>query len=163
MERKIDPDKLLQLHETIANKHKGINGFYRFNLKEIEGQFRKGVKTPALLLLSHSSALNTNANKTANFNTHFVSLLIIDFAGKPNDFTKENIVLNETYYLALDVVSYLKKEHANENSFLYSLFDVTSVSIEKVGPIFDNMFGWNLIFSLKNQEPFCFEPDKWED
>lgn len=163
MERKIDPDKLLQVHETIVAKHKQINGFYRFNLNEIEGQFRKGIKTPALLLLSHSSALSANSNKTANFNTHNVSLLILDFAGKPNSFDKEDAVLNETYYLALDIISYLKKEHANEDSFLYSLFEIDSVRIEKVGPIFDNMFGWNLLYDLKNKEPFCFEPDKWED
>jgi len=163
MERKIDPHKLLQFIETIANKHKQINGFYRFNLNEIEGQFRRGVQTPALLMMSQSNALSTNANKVANFNTHNMSVLIIDFAGKPNDFDKENTVLNNTYYLCLDVVSYLVKENKNPNSFLHTLFDVGSVRIEKVGPIFDNMFGWNLLFDLKNHEPFCFEPDKWED
>lgn len=163
MERKIDPDKLLHFHSEIARKHKGINGFYRFNLKEIEGKLRSGIKTPAMLMLSHSSSLNANTNKTVNFNTHSISLLILDFAGKPNDFDKENTVLNTTYYLCLDVVSYLVKQNKDPNSFLHMLFNVDTVRIEKVGPIFDNMFGWNLLFDLKNPEPFCFEPDKWEE
>lgn len=163
MERKIDPDKLLQFHKEIAEKHKQLKGFYRFNLNEIEGQFRSGVQTPSLLMMSQSNVLSSNPNKVANFNTHSMSILIIEFAGKPNDFDKENTVLNDTYYIALDVVSYLVKENKNPQSFLYMLFDIATVRIEKVGPIFDNMFGWNLLFDLKNHEPFCFEPEKWEE
>lgn len=161
MERKIDPVKLLAFHQEIVTKHKNINGFYRFNLNEIEGQFRSGIETPALLMMSQSNALSSNTNKVANFNTHNMSILILDFAGAPNDFDKENEVLNETYYLAMDVVSYLVQQNKNPNSFLHMLFDVDTVRIEKVGPIFDNMFGWNLLYDLKNHEPFCFEVDKW--
>lgn len=161
MERKIDPDKLLQFHETIATKHKQINGFYRFNWNEIEGQFRSGVGTPALLMESHSSALSSNQNKTTNFNTQNLSIVILDFAGKTNDFDKQNQVLNANWYIALDIVSYILKESKNPQSFLYMLFNTDSVRIEKVGPVFDNMYGWNLLYELKNHEPFCFEADKW--
>lgn len=162
MERKIDPAKLLAFHQEIATKHKSINGFYRFNLNEIEGQFRSGIQTPALLMMSQSNVLSSNTNKTVNFNTNSMSILILDFGGVPNDYDKENLVLNDTYYLAMDVVSYLVKQNKNSNSFLHMLFDVDSVRIEKVGPIFDNMFGWNVMYDLKNHEPFCFDEDKWE-
>lgn len=163
MERKIDPNKLLQFHQTIATKHKLLKGFYRFNWNEIEGQFRSGVQTPALLLESHSSVLSSNANKVANFNTQSLSLVVLDFTGTFNDFEKQEQVLNNTWYIAMDIVSYLVKENANPNSFLYMLFNVDTVRIEKVGPIFDNMFGWNILYDIKNREPFCFEPDKWND
>ena len=161
--RKLDPNKLLQFHNEIATKHKEVNGFYRFNWNEIEGKFRSGIGTPALLMESHSSILTTNTNKVANFNNHSLSLLVLDFTGKPNNFDKQDQVLNNTWYIVMDIVSYLIKENKNPNSFLHMLFNVDSVRIEKVGPIFDNMYGWNLLYSLKNQEPFCFESNKWDE
>lgn len=161
MERKVDPNKLIELHQTIVRRHKKLKGFYRFDFSEIEGEFRRGVETPALLMESHSSALHSN--NTSNFNTHAMSVLILDFAGQVGDYDKQNQVLNETYYLAMDFVSYLVREKERRESFLYSIFKTDSVRIEKVGPIFDNMYGWNVLYELKNAEPFCWEPDKWND
>lgn len=162
MKRKIDPQLLHDFHQEMANKHKCIHGFYRYNLNEIEGRFRAGIETPALLMLSSSSMLSRNENKTANFNTHSLNLLLIDFAGKPGDYEKQEAILNDTYYLALDCVSYLEHQRKQRESPLFMLFDTDSVRIEKVGPIFDNMFGWNLIYDIKNPEPLCYDENKWK-
>ncbi len=162
MERKVTHEKIIEFHKEIAERHKAINGFYRFDLKEIEGKMRSGIKSPALLLLSHSSILSTNPNKTTNFNTRTISFLIIDDGGKPDNFEKHNEILNATEMIALDVVSYCKRESGNSQSFLYNLFDVANVRIEKVGPVFGTLYGWNVIYDIKNHESMVFDKSKWD-
>lgn len=162
MERKVTHEKIIEFHKEIAERHKEINGFYRFDLKEIEGQMRSGIKAPALLLMSHSSVLSTNPNKTTNFNTRTISFLIIDNGGKLDNYVKHNEVLNATELIALDVISYCKRESNNSASFLYNLFDVANVRIEKVGPVFGTYFGWNVIYDIKNHESMVFDESKWD-
>lgn len=162
MERKVTHKKIVDFHQEIVAKYKGLKGFYRFNWNEIEGQFRSGVQTPALLLESTSSDFTRTENKVGSFNNRRVSFLILDFAGKVNDFDKQEEVLNTNEGIALDIAAYIKTQSDKPNHWLYGLYDVSSLSIEKVGPIFDNMFGWNVLYTLKNKESMMVDPDKWE-
>lgn len=161
MARKVSHKKIVDFHREIQRKHKKLNGFYRFNWVEIESQFRSGIGAPALLLESHSTDLSSNTNKVVNFNNRRISFLLLDFTGQADDYEKQEEVLDQMEDIALDIVTYLEKEHKTETSFLYGLFDINSVRIEKVGPIFDNMYGWNVLYNIKNKEPMCFDSEKW--
>lgn len=153
--------EIINFHKNIAAAHVGINGFYRFDMNEIIGQFRSGVPTPALLLESHSSELESATKMISNFNSFRISFLLIDFAGKVGDFDKQNEVLDRLENIALDIVSYLVKENKTNGSWLFGMFDINSVRIEKIGPLFDNMYGWNIIYALKNHESMVFDAEKW--
>jgi hypothetical protein len=153
---------LVAFHKAIADAHKEINGFYRFNWNEINGQFRSGIGVPALLLESHSAQLSTNSNNTTTFNNKNVSFLLLDFTGKVDDYNSQEAVLDKLENVVLDIAAYLKKENGNRDSWLYGKFDTSSFQYEKVGPIFDNMYGWNILYAPKNQEPLCYEAEKWD-
>lgn len=153
---------IVDFHHEIQIAHKELNGFYRFNWNEIQGQFRKGILTPALLLESHSSGLETNSNNTTTFNGKSISFLLLDFAGKADDYNQQEDVLDKLENVALDIATYLKKLNGDKTSWLFGKFDPSNYRYEKVGPIFDNMYGWNILYTLKNHEPLCFDPDKWE-
>lgn len=153
--------QIIEFHKKIAAAHIGINDFYRFDVNELIGQFRSGIKTPTLLLESHSSELESHTKMVSNFSSIKVSFILLDFAGQKNDFDKQNEVLDRLENIALDIVSYLVTQNKTNGSWLFGMFDINSVKIEKVGPAFDNMYGWNVIYSLKNHEPMIFNPDKW--
>lgn len=154
---------VVEFHRSIATAHKGINGFYRFNWNEINGTFRNGIQTPALLLESHSLGLDPNANNTTTFASRHISFLLLDFTGKADNYNKQEEVLDNTENIALDIASYLKNL-TNDLSFkkTYGTIDLSTLEIEKVGPIFDNMYGWNVKYTLKNHEPMCYDPIMWE-
>jgi hypothetical protein len=162
MARLITHSTIINLHQTIASAHVDIFGFYRFDISEIQGSFREGIVSPALLLESHSSDLESKTKMATNFNNRNISFLLIDFVKDRNNFDEQNQVLDAMENIGLDIASYLVKESKDTTSILYSLFDVNTFSMEKVGPIFDNMYGWNVLYTLRNHEKMCFDPVKWQ-
>lgn len=153
--------KLVDFHSAIASAHNTIQGFYRFNINELNNQFRSGIKTPALLLESYSSNIEENSTNTVNFNNRDMSFLLLDFTGKADNYAKQDQVLDTLENVALDIVSYLKTQHKDKNSILFGMLQQNSFRLEKVGPIFDNMYGWNILYTLKNHEPMMFNADNW--
>jgi hypothetical protein len=160
--RQITHKPIVEFHKSIQLAHKELNGFYRFNWNEITGKFRSGISTPALLLESHSSALNTNSNNTATFNGRSISFMLLDFTGKADAYDKQEEVLDKLENITIDICSYLKKLNGDRGSWLFGKFDPSNFTYEKVGPIFDNMYGWNVLYLLKSHEDLTFDPDKWE-
>jgi len=159
--RTVTHKPVVVFHQGIATAHKEINGFYRFNWNELNGQFRNGVQTPALLLESHSADLSTNSNNTNTTNNRAISFILLDFTGKADNYDNQELVLDKLENIGLDIISYLKHLSNDRKSWLFGKFDPSSVKMEKVGPLFDNMYGWNILYTIKNHEPLCFEPDKW--
>lgn len=151
---------LVQFHNNIASAHNSINGFYRFNINELSGSFRNGTQTPALLLESYSADVDPNTTNTANFNNKDVSFLILDFTGKADNYAMQDTVLDTLENIVLDIASYLKKQHKDRTSFLFGKIP-GSIRYEKVGPLFDNMYGWNVLYTTKNHEPLCYDESKW--
>lgn len=154
--------KIVEFHKNLATAHTGIKGFYRFNMNEIMGSFRAGVQVPALLLESHSSDLESQTNMVSNFNARKINFLLLDFTGKADNFNKQDEVLDKLENIALDIISYLVKQNKNPKHFLFGMFDINTVQIEKVGPLFDNMYGWNVLYTLKDHEPMTYDDTKWD-
>jgi len=160
MARTITHKSIVDLHRTIKEKHLGINGFYRFNWDEINGNFRSGIGTPAILLESFSSDFE-NTSGHSNFNNRSMSIMILDFAGKVGDYQKQEDVIDTLETIAVDILSYLKKLNETRESKFYGMISANNFKLEKVGPIFDNMYGWNILYNIKNQEILCFDVAKW--
>jgi hypothetical protein len=154
--------QIVTFHKDIATALIGINGFYRFDITELTSQLRKGIQTPVLMLESHSTDLAPNGNKTVTFANRRVSFLLLDFTGKADNYTKKEEVLDALENIALDICSYLKKCSDDRTHWLYGMIDLQTVQIEKVGPLMDNMYGWNVIYIIKNHEPMCYDEDKWD-
>jgi len=147
--------------KSIATAHVDSNGFYRFNIEEVNNALSDSIQLAALLLEAPSIDLSSENKMVSNFNTRNISLLIMDHVQGTDNFEAEEDVLENCEGLALDVVSYLVKCAKDKNHFLFGKFDINTVRIEKAGPLFDNMFGWNVLFDMKAHEPMCYVPEKW--
>ena len=162
MQRNVSHKIIVHLHREIAVYHKGINGFYRFNLDEISNGFRKGIEAPTLLLLSNSGGLSKQSGSVATFNGRDISFYILDFTGKADNYDKQEIVLDTIEAIVLDIASYLKRLSEDKTHWLFGLFDRNSYKYEKVGPVFDNMYGWLITYTIKNHEPLCLDETQWD-
>lgn len=150
---------IVNYFDKIHRLHKGINGFFRANFSEIEGSFRSGIGTPALVLESPDNDIDPNQNQVASFNTRTISFMVLDHATWDN-YDLQEAVLDKTEAVALDIASFINRDRKDVNHWLYGKYDGV-VKMQKVGPIFDSMFGWNVIMFIKNKQPMCFEPEKW--
>jgi len=162
MDRVAKHRDIVALHKDIKRFHKGINGFCRFNYDELADQFRNGVATPALALSSHSAALEINPNGSTTFNAKDISFLLVDYTGKPDEYDKQEVVLDALEDIALDIATYLEKLSKDPSHWLYGLFDRKSFKYEKVGPLWDSMYGWNVMYQLKNKESMVLDPERWD-
>lgn len=153
---------IVKFHKDIAAAYVDLKGFHRFNFKEINTKMRSGVLAPCLALEAPSSELNSETNNVSNFNNREISFVIIDFGGRPDNFDKQEEVLDRMEVICLDVLAYFVEQNKNRESFLFGKFNINTVRIEKVGPIFDNMFGWNVIYTLKNHQPMKVNTEKWD-
>ena len=159
--RAITFKSLEEFHELIATAHVDINGFYMFDIAELNNRFRGGIGLPALLFEAPSSELSSETKMVSNFNKRNISFLIIDSAGAIDDYAKRKLVLNDMEGITLDITSYLVKCTKDPSHWLYGKFNINSVQIQKVGPLFDNMYGWNVLYEISTQESMCFVPEKW--
>ena len=151
---------IVEFHKQIAIKNNAINGFYRFNVAELLGQLRSGLNAPILALESHSSELEGNG--VSNFNGRAISFLVLDHAGRDDEYDKQDEVLDAMEQIVLDIISYLKQLHGDKTSWLYGKFEINTVKYEKVGPVFGDMYGWNVLYTLKNHEPMKVDATKWD-
>lgn len=161
MARTITHSKIVAFHKYIADGHTGINGFFRFNWSEIENSLRSGIATPCLALESHSTELSSLTKNVSTFNNRAISFMLLDHTGKADAYDRQEEVLDQLEGIGLDICSYLVKCNADNDHWLYGLFDVNSFQMEKVGPVFDNMYGWNILYTIKNKEPMWFNPTVW--
>lgn len=162
MAREISHSTIVNFHKDIQRFHKGLKGFYRFNISEVSSKFRSGVNTPALMLESHSSELQTNPNGSTTFNGRSISFLVLDDTFKPDNYDKQDEVLDATENICLDIAAYLKQQNQTQGSWMYGLLDVSSIKIEKVGPIWGAMYGWNVLYTVKNKESMQMNPEVWD-
>jgi hypothetical protein len=147
--------------KSIATAHVDIKDFYRFNIQEVNNALSHSIQLPALLLEAPSINLTSQTKMVSNFNVRNISFLILDYVDGTDNFESEEEVLENCEGLALDAISYLVKCAKDPSHFLFGKFDINTVRIEKVGPVFDNMFGWNVLFDIIAQEPMCYVPEKW--
>lgn len=161
--RTINFKNIEDFHKTIANAHVDIKDFYRFNLSELENGITKtNAQFPMLMFEAPSSELYSETLMVSNFIKRNISFLIVDHAGERDDYDRQSQVLSETEGIALDIVSYLVKCYKTPGHWLAGKFDVNTVRVEKVGPLFDNMYGWNVLYDVTAQEKMCYVPEKWE-
>jgi len=154
--------QVTQLHRLFALWHKDIKGFYRFDMAELAGNLRNGVKTPVLMLESYSSQFKTSPNKTANFKDRDISFLLLDYAGAADNYDKHDEVLSRLEVIGDDIASMLNHLGKDKSHWLYMLFDAGTFKMEKVGPLMGGMYGWNILYTLGSKSPLCFEPEKWD-
>jgi len=159
---RISHTQITQLHGLLALWHRDIKGFYRFDMAELAGNLRKGITPPVLMLETYSSQIKTSPNKTANFKDRDISFLLLDFAGKADSYDKHDEVLSSLEVIGDDIASMLDRLGKDKTHWLYMLFDAGSFRMEKVGPVLNGMYGWNILYTLGSKNPLCYDPEKWD-
>lgn len=151
--------------EEVSRKHKGIGHtdaekhFYRLDIEELITGLRSDLNFPCLLLESLTGHLNdTDADSVQDILTGaFTILKQVD----PGDFTMEMQALQESIRIGKDIISKIRHDSRRTKVPVIEGFFLSSVLYEKVGPVFDNCYGYRFMFSFQQQIDLSFNPDSW--
>ncbi|MBT0607652.1 hypothetical protein [Aequorivita echinoideorum] len=138
------------------------NSFFRMDLAEITGAFRKGITFPAMCVESpegdaeNSTKNNSVLNRTCAFTIY----------KKPQqgNFIDQDEKIDDCEKIGLKIIARMRLDNAAPDSPLYNKFEVASVRWVKVGPIFnEGLYGYRFIFTIAGDEKLIVNPDDWSD
>tara|TARA_B110001452_G_scaffold169692_1_gene141938 strand:+ start:763 stop:1281 length:519 start_codon:yes stop_codon:yes gene_type:complete len=164
--------KIINYLELLAANHVDIKKAYRWNVSEVSGKLRSGIKLPIMLIDAVETQTNGDQTKTIHNNTTAVTIL-----GKPNTSTgnldqyeAQNEVLDFCQQICFDIeqrilydATQVKDSNGNKN-WLYGMADKNSFHFFKIGPLFsDGLYGYRFELSLSNKISSCVDKTKWKD
>jgi len=154
--------------ETYAQQHKGIvhaaNDKRFFRSHEEAAAKIKTVKNTgkAIMIIDEMSIQGMGANADNNHRERMIGVLILKPC-KREDFPAIDAVINECEQIEADVLSRLKldREEGNNNNIL-SHYDPNRYSGERIGPLFDNHYGYMYQLYFTGGVDMEFDENKWE-
>ena len=159
-----DINSYVEYFRTLATEHKEINDFYMMDINEPLDALRSNIKYPVLILTSLSG--NFEASNLDNIldliNGGF---LIIGHLDQIDDFSGEMQLVSKMKQLGTDVISRMLHDHLKCEPLALKAtpgFNISSVSYEMLGPVFDNDFGVVFSFKLQDCLDLEFVPFKWK-
>tara|TARA_R110002050_G_scaffold102910_1_gene211835 strand:+ start:169 stop:666 length:498 start_codon:yes stop_codon:yes gene_type:complete len=138
------------------------NSFFRMDLAEITGAFRKGITFPAMTVESPegdgegSTKNNSAINRTCAFTVW----------EKPQtgNFAAQTEKIDDCEKIGLKLIARMRLDCANPESPLFNKFDVASVRFIKIGPIFnEGLYGYRFTFNIAGSESLKVDPADWSD
>jgi hypothetical protein len=168
---RVSYNTIIEYLDFLASNHVNIADSYRWNVSDISGAFRKGVALPVMLIDPIENHPQGDAVKIINDNMTAITIL-----GKPNtttaqldSYSQQNIVLNYTYELCLDVMKRILSDAQKitingSKNWMYGMVDVSSFHILNIGPVFtDRLYGYRMEIVFKNTESLIVDESKWND
>lgn len=148
--------------EDIANRHPGINWFYELDEEEILQGLRNDVKYPCMFLEIPEIGFADNGSNTDSITP--VGLVVLS-ACPPQDQQAKRDILVSHEAIIFDVIRQMREDDRTGRLHL----NTSQITYAKVGPHFDNCYGWRLDARLHNwadlhykEENFvAYDPNKF--
>jgi len=154
-----DINSYVEYFRTLAREHKEINDFYMMDINEPLDALRSTIKYPALILTSLSG--NFEASNLDNIldliNGGF---LIIGHLDQIDDFSSEMQLISKMKQIGTDIIARMLNDFLKCELLAIKAipgFNISTVSYEMLGPLFDNDYG--VMFSFKLQDFLDYEVD----
>jgi hypothetical protein len=150
--------RLKEIGHTEARKR-----FTRFNIEEVFSGLRSTLDLNNFCLCLESFEGNLGANNYDQvFDNNTCAFMIVKNCGNDN-FVMETQICDQAKVIGMKVVAKMAFDAERRQRGLAPValknFDINSVQYEKVGPIFDNCFGYRFTFQVYDSLPLVYNPD----
>jgi hypothetical protein len=154
--------QLLQIGHSTTKKR-----FARINIEEVLTGLRNSINLSdwCMFLESYEGKLILKADETAADIITGAFMIVKNV--QPDNFVQEAMVLDQSKAIGIKIVSrmILDKQKAYQGTapaFMRG-FDVSSVNYQKVGPLFDNAYGYRFEFSVLANENLLVSAEDWDE
>lgn len=122
-----------------------VKRFTRINIEEVlNSSMTLDLNNVCMTLEAYETGVDNNFSD--NLRDIKTGALMILKHATSGDLDSQDSVLSETEQVVLSIISKMKKDM--RDNVLIKHLDLGSLQINKVGPVFDNCFGWRLTFSF---------------
>ena len=162
-------DEYVSYFRGIATQNKEIGHtdkethFYRMNVEEVLQGLRTDIHSPALILEAFEGKL-VDGKSDNNLADRMGAFMIIKQVEVDN-FDEEHKVLDDCERIGLNIIKRMRRDSRTnpiQDRLLQGL-DLNRVNWQKVGPVFDNYFGYRFIFSIIEHENMRYDDTLWLD
>lgn len=130
-------EQYISYFEDIANRHLSINWFYELDEDEILGGLRTSVKYPCMFLEIPTFGFADNRTNTDSITP---SGIVVLSSCPSNDIKRRKEILISHEEIILDIIRQLRQDDKTAKLHI----DTNQISYSKVGPHWDNCYGWRL-------------------
>lgn len=158
-------------HEPIIDYFKYCNeqlvdfsedSFFRMDLSEITGSFRRGITFPALVVESPEGDMD-NSSLSSSVIGRVFAFTVYD-KHKKGDFQDQNQKLDNCEKIGLKIIARMRHDARNPDHLLYNRFKVNTVNFVKVGPVFsEHLYGYRFTGVIEAEESLLVKPEDWND
>ncbi len=171
MKKQITHDDIIALIEELAQQHKEVKSFYRWDFEEFDMPVRPNTNFP--LLTYESPTLELSNTESNPFVTHQCAFNILGLDGidthDPYNTENQNKVLQSSQLIALEIARKLIERDGIAFSYdstpnkWYSALDILTFEFVKIGPVTsDYLYGYRCEFSFKSKFTTKPNPEKWK-
>lgn len=147
--------------KNLSEKHKQIHDFFRMNLSEIQGAFRRGVELPALVLESYDGGIGGSKIST---DIHRGFAFTIYLKARKNNYDDQDVKLNLAEQIGIQIIARMHIDSFNKESIIYNQFDKNTAEWHKVGPVFtEGLFGYRFTGEFKGLQSLKVDGSVWTD
>ena len=164
----VNTNEYISYFRTIATNNKAIahtnteKHFYRIDISEVLEALRSDINYPALLLENHSGqiidALSDNPKDSVNFG--FAVVKAVD--NRTDNYTDVENALSACHDICRQIISKMWKDAKRQDTIVQSI-DLNTVTYEKVGPVFDNCYGYRVSGSIIAKADIYFNTAEWNN
>jgi len=158
-------------HKPIVDYFQGLNtklndfpadSFFRQDLDEIYGAFRKGINFPCMAVESPEGDAEESSMNNSVIGRMFAFVVYMN--PKAGNFEQQNDMLDQCERIGKKLVSRMRYDARIEDNILHDRFEASSVSWVKVGPVFNEMlYGYRFSGFIKGSESLKVDAADWED
>lgn len=143
--------------EDIANRNKAIKGFVAVDQEELSARTLaiKG-SYPAMIAEYPDLPLSDNKANTVFNPISGITILKSVAKGRPDE---KKQALMETERIMLAVISQIRKDRKEGKIFI----DTNNLELNKIGPMWDNCFGWRMEFKYEHWVDLTYQEEEWAE
>jgi len=138
------------------------DSFFRMDLNEIRGAFRRGISFPCMTVESPEGDGSGSAITNSVLGRYFAFTIYMN-PEKDNP-EEQNNYLDLCERVGLKILARMRLDATKEGHLLYDRFEIDNCKYHKVGPIFTELlYGYRFTGIIRGSESFKVDPADWKD
>lgn len=152
---------MAQEHPQLLHVAGSNDVFFIDDIGEIITNLRSKIKDKAMIVEDYEAFGSDNGSDFKSKGKIGAFMIIKKVPAKTTTRSHITQALSWAEDIGWQVIARMDRDAEDPNHILYRFFSLNNVEFQKVGPIYDNFYGYRFTFTWTDPEEVRYDPDKW--